>query len=269
MKKFLVFDIETQDIFGPDRKTDGMKVSLVGVYSYFDDRYYAFLEHDMDALGELFKDAECLIGFNSKSFDVPILQQYIHYDLSRIPHIDIFEDVTNHLGHRVSLNILALSTLGEGKTGDGLKAIDYYRDKKFEELKKYCLDDVRLTKDIFDYGRRHDKVVVRSKDSRGYHDIPVNWSAQLADKNIRSILEEAYNSKKQVALNYLSFLPGLENPRVDRNVEINKLDDLTFSGFCHLRKSDRVFQIKRVFDAVVTNKPYEVVKNQEVRTLGI
>jgi DEAD/DEAH box helicase domain-containing protein len=31
-------------------------------------------------------------------------------------------------------------------------AIDYYKEGKWEELKKYCLDDTLITRELFDYG---------------------------------------------------------------------------------------------------------------------
>src|SRR3989344_5886293 len=68
------------------------------------------------------------------------------------------EDVVYALGHRLKLETIAQATLGHGKSGDGLDAIKYFRAGDWESLEKYCLDDVRVTKDIYDYGVSHGNI---------------------------------------------------------------------------------------------------------------
>ena len=61
-------------------------------------------------------------------------------------------EIEEKLGKRISLDLLARANLGQerGKTGSGLDAIRYYREGRMDELKKYCLQDVKVTKEIFD-----------------------------------------------------------------------------------------------------------------------
>jgi DEAD/DEAH box helicase domain-containing protein len=49
--------------------------------------------------------------------------------------------------------------LGKGKSGTGLQAILYWRNGRLEELKKYCLDDVRVTKQVYEYGVKNKKIL--------------------------------------------------------------------------------------------------------------
>ncbi len=150
----IVFDIETkntfQDVGGRDR-FDALQVSLVGAYSYDQDEYFTFDEHDLEKFGALVREAR-IVGFNSKGFDVPVLEKHYHFKLSSLPHYDILEEIEKTHGKRISLDLLARANLGQerGKTGSGLDAIRYYREGRMDELKKYCLQDVKVTKEIFD-----------------------------------------------------------------------------------------------------------------------
>lgn len=148
----IVFDIETKNTFNDvNGDIEKLKVSVVGVYSYKKDEYICFDENQMDELGEMLKEAKPLIGFNSKAFDVPVLEKYFNYKLSAVPHYDIHEELENRLGHRIGLGVLGKANLGMEKSeSTGLKAIKLYRDGEMERLKNYCLQDVKITKEIFD-----------------------------------------------------------------------------------------------------------------------
>ena len=150
----LVFDIETKNTFEEVGGRDNFKaleVSLVGAYSYDKDEYFSFDENELEKFGAMAQHA-MLIGFNSKGFDVPVLEKHYHFNLSYLPHYDILEEIAVRLGKRISLDLLAKANLGEdrGKSGHGLDAIKYYRDGDMEKLRKYCLQDVKVTKEILD-----------------------------------------------------------------------------------------------------------------------
>ena len=149
----LVFDIETKNTFadvGGQENIDKLEVSVVGVYSYNNDAYYSFDEHEMDKLENMMKNAYLIIGFASKRFDVPVLLKYFKFNLASIPHFDILEEIENSYGRRIGLGVLAEANVGAGKTAHGLDAIDFYRNGEIEKLKEYCLQDVKITKDIYD-----------------------------------------------------------------------------------------------------------------------
>ena len=149
----IVFDVETKNTFadvGGQENIEKLEVSVVGAYSYATDEYRCFDEAELDGLGELLQRAHLLIGFSSKRFDIPVLQKHFRFNLSSIPHFDILEEVEKALGRRIGLGILAEANLGVGKTAHGLDAIDFYRNGEIEKLKDYCLQDVKITKEIFD-----------------------------------------------------------------------------------------------------------------------
>jgi len=69
--------------------------------------------------------------------------------------------------------------LEKKKTGHGLEAIDFYKEGKWEELEKYCMADVMLTKELFDYGIINKKISYLNEN--GKVDIDVNWGKYLED----------------------------------------------------------------------------------------
>ena len=180
MKDHIVFDIETQHEFSEVGGRDYphlLKVSVVCCYSYAQDKFLEFEEKEIPQLEELLKSAGLLIGFNTKHFDYRVLQPYLkELDLSSIPACDILEDISNVLGHRLSLDSIAEATLGTKKSGHGLDAIRYFREGNMEALKKYCTDDVRITRDIFEYGKTNGKLMYFSKYRPDQLTVPVDWS---------------------------------------------------------------------------------------------
>jgi DEAD/DEAH box helicase domain-containing protein len=175
----LVFDIETQNFFtdpGVGRNNFGaLKISVVCAYSYAEDRYYAFEEKDMPAVAELFSRAGRLVGFSSNRYDIPVLNHYFNRlhlpggNLWSKERVDLLEEIELATGSRISLSRLAEANLGEKKEQHGFEAIALYREGKMEELKQYCLNDVRLTKELYDRYLAQHSLLVPQRDS----DVPV------------------------------------------------------------------------------------------------
>ncbi len=149
----IVFDIETQNTFadvGGEENMDKFKISVVCAYSYDNNKYYCFEENELEGLGEMMKNAGLIVGFWSKRFDVPILNNYFKFNLAAIPHYDILDEIVKAWGRRISLDLLGEANLGIRKTGHGLDAIDWYKNGEMQKLKDYCTQDVKITKQIFD-----------------------------------------------------------------------------------------------------------------------
>ncbi len=152
MQDRIVFDIETKNSFadvGGQENIAKLEMSVVGIYSYNEDAYHCFDEHEIDKMEAYFKNAYLLIGFASKRFDIPVLEKYFKSNIAKIAHYDILEEIEKKFGKRISLGILAEANIGEGKSASGLKAIEYYRDGEMQMLKDYCTQDVRVTKLIY------------------------------------------------------------------------------------------------------------------------
>lgn len=148
----VVFDIETKSA-GVNGKLDvrDLEISVVGLYDSKTDQYRCFLEEEFAELWKIFEHTNLLIGYNSDYFDIPLLNRYYPGDLTRIKSIDLLDEIKKASGKRVRLDAVAEGTLGKKKTGHGLQAVEWWKRGELEKLKSYCLDDVQLTKELYDY----------------------------------------------------------------------------------------------------------------------
>jgi len=265
-KDILVFDIETKKSFeeaGGRDKLDQLGISVLGAYSYQRDRYFAFEEHELDKFKEWLKPAGLLIGFNIKSFDLPVLEPYLAVSSYNLAFLDLMDDVVSSAGFRLSLDNLAGHTIGAKKTADGLQALRWYKEGKIEEIKKYCLQDVRVTKELYEFGKKHGHIFYLSREQGQKMALAVSWG-QSAKKDARQILNEAFLKRKRVEIDYITKFSSeisaseATEPRNKRLVDIYKLNRDSFEGYCHLRKAKRIFKIERVLAARLTDKTYQI-----------
>lgn len=159
MKK-IVFDIETSNIFQEVGSNDpaDLSISVVGLYEYDEDRYSSFVVEEFGKLWPILERADIFITFNGDHFDIPLLNKYYPGDLLKIKSVDLLKEVHKAAGRRMKLDQIAEGTLGLKKSGNGLDAIKWWREGEVEKVKSYCLDDVRLTKDVYDYALREGRL---------------------------------------------------------------------------------------------------------------
>ncbi len=263
MGERLVLDLETQKEFSEveGRKPELLGVSVVGIYSYEQNRYDAYLEADLATkLAPRLQAADLLIGFNIRRFDIPVLQPYISFSLSTVPVLDIMEEVVKNLGHRLSLDSIAQATLGQGKSGSGLDALKWFKEGRFDLIVKYCLDDVRLTKDVYEYGKKHGRLLAVSRFGTEKLQIPVFWPDRKRETGtITKILTEAFEKRLQVEIEYLSQNSSPKEPaQKTRRVDVYYIREPFFEGYCHLRNDVRQFKIDRVLDVKPTWQRYTI-----------
>lgn len=120
-------------------------------------------EGDMKKLWKILESVDLVIGFNIDGFDMAALKPYYPGDISQFPTLDLMLRFKEKMGHRISLDAIAGETLGMKKSGDGLDAIRYYAEGKLDELAKYCMKDVEITRDIYDFGRINKKLKFKNK----------------------------------------------------------------------------------------------------------
>ena len=164
MLKKIVLDLETQKSFqevGGRGKNHLLKISVCGIYDYSTDKYSTYEEHELPKLAPILQTADQIIVFNIKDFDFEVLRPYLNFDIFQIPYLDILEEIEKVIGHRIKLELVAQGTLGTGKSGNGLEAILYYKNGRFDLLKKYCLDDVKITKQVYDYALSNGKLLYK------------------------------------------------------------------------------------------------------------
>src|SRR3989338_4966009 len=149
MSREVIFDIET---YGDIKDHANLKITVVSIYEYDHDRYSSFAENELSNLWPIFEKAERLIGFNSEYFDLPILNRYYTGDLTKFSQLDLLKVIKNSSGTRFKLNDIAKATLQIEKSADGLQAMKWYEEGKIDEIKKYCEHDVKITKEIYEFG---------------------------------------------------------------------------------------------------------------------
>lgn len=162
--KKIILDLETQKDFaavGGRGKNHLLKVSVCAIYDYFQNKYLVFEEHELSKLLPILQTADQIIGFNIKDFDFEVLKPYLNFDIYAIPYLDLLEEIEKVLGHRLKLEDIAQATLGSGKSGTGKEAISYFKNGRMDLLKKYCLDDVKLTRQIYEYAFKNEKLLYK------------------------------------------------------------------------------------------------------------
>ncbi len=163
----VVFDIETRNVFEDVGKADPalLDISLVGVYEYETDKYSSYLVEDLPKLWPILEQADVLITFNGDHFDIPLLNKYYHGDLSKIKSLDLLVEFRAALGRRVGLGNIAESTLNVGKSAHGLQAVEWWKKGDIESIRKYCLQDVKVTKEVYEYALKHKKLKYKDGDN--------------------------------------------------------------------------------------------------------
>jgi DEAD/DEAH box helicase domain-containing protein len=176
-KDVLVFDLETQrsfqDVGGRNQMRDlGMSVGIG--YSFRDDAFTSFFEGEAGALIDSALAAELVVGYNLIGFDYEVLKGYRPAPFETIKTLDLMVDLHGKLGFRPKLDSVVQATLAAGKSADGLQALAWYREGRLDLIEKYCIDDVRLTRDLYLFGKRNRHVLV-SRYSGGPLRVEVSW----------------------------------------------------------------------------------------------
>jgi hypothetical protein len=167
----IVFDIETKNFFNDPSKID---ITLVAIHDSETDSYSSYLEEELSKLWPIIERADLLIGFNSNHFDIPVLNKYYPGDLTKIQSLDILDKVKDAYGRRMRLDQLAEGTLGTHKSGGGKDAITWWKEGQIEKVRKYCINDVAITKALHDYALKHNKLIF--KEGRKLNEIKLDTS---------------------------------------------------------------------------------------------
>lgn len=196
MKKALIYDCEIQKCI-PDgaieedlqycdgwEDFEGMGISIIGCYTYWNDVHHVFLEDNLSDFQALVYEADEIIGFNSISFDDKLcaangIKIETTYDLlcevriasGQPPH---YEQGVTRRGY--NLDALCFANLGQGKSSTGANAAILWQRGQRGSVISYCLRDVQLTRKIFELGLRgelkdptnQEKLTIRNAEIPNY-----------------------------------------------------------------------------------------------------
>ncbi len=111
-----------------------------------------------------------VITYNGNRFDIEVLRAYAPVENIRKASLDILEELHKVVGHRVKLDQVAKETLGTAKSGDGLKAVEWWRAGQKDRVAEYCEQDVAILRDVVEHGRSKGFVVVSARQ------VTVKWN---------------------------------------------------------------------------------------------
>ena len=175
--RVLVFDLETKflaDEVGGWNNIRKMGVSIAVTYSVGQDLFTTYTEPEVPLLIEALMAAKLVVGYNIMRFDYEVLSAYSFLPLRQtVTSLDLMLHLHDALGYRPRLADLAAGTLRDTKLGDGLDAIRWFREGKMDKLIAYCQQDVRVTYEIYKFGKEHGYVLVQGR--YGTDRVPVEW----------------------------------------------------------------------------------------------
>jgi len=186
--KVLVLDIEAkQRVEDWDRPWEaGMALCCAwtswgaGKWGRF--RFYQDHDEDLQRLHAAVRAADLVVTYNGERYDMRVLK-HLDPTLHWAEHCDLMEHVVAAIGHCLSLEAVARATLGRGKSGHGLGALEYYRLGYWGQLCTYCMDDVLLTRDLFFYARTHGMLWRMDGDQR----VPIPMSVPGGVEHIQPV----------------------------------------------------------------------------------
>lgn len=155
MNQYLVLDLETQkwseEVTGGWNNIAGFGLAIA-VTMTETGGWAKYSEKTVTRLIESLNKEPLIITFNGINFDYEVLRPYgLEPELLYTKSFDILHEMRQVLGHRVSLESVARATLGEGKSGSGLQAVQWWKEGKVDEIIKYCRTDVDITRRIYEF----------------------------------------------------------------------------------------------------------------------
>ncbi len=185
MSDEIVVDVEIQKCIGQvvDGRTlgwddtDKLGVAVAVVYEHRDDRFRIYGPDDLQELKSRLVAAERVTGFNTWSFDFPVI-----WGIPRSQRVEPLRKTSNDLLRRIwqgmgidpdapgpkgfggcKLDDIVFNTLGHGirKIGNGADAPKWYQAGQLHRVINYCCDDVALERDLGRFIDRHGYVIIR------------------------------------------------------------------------------------------------------------
>ena len=172
-----------------------MGISVIGAYDYVTERYRVFLKDNFADFIALLEEREFIVGFNNIGFDNVVLEATglrVGRDIDAWSY-DILAELWRAAGYDPTvfvwqthggfgLDATAEINLNRKKTGHGALAPVQWQRGEIGAVVDYCLEDVHLTKDLFDQIITHG-ILLSPKEPNAVLRLrqpdPVLWEAQL------------------------------------------------------------------------------------------
>ena len=143
-------------------------------YDTREGRYNVYTAETVAALLASLREADLVIGFNTRDFDYQVLQPYTEVPLATLPTLAVLDEVQRTLGFRLSLRHLVKETLGIERPDDSLRTLQWYQEGERERIVQQCRRDLELLRELVRYGTGTGTVFYR--DQAGVRTaVPVHW----------------------------------------------------------------------------------------------
>jgi len=197
MSKILSFDIETGNTaadIGGWQNTHMWQVTCVTTTDGENNTVYIDKPVEIDGavvkelkqlkfdLDDHFQKGGKLLGHNIVAFDLPalrdsmdiyIVRKYLEEKETRC--IDTSRMMTKAAGKRVQLDNLAKCNLNSQKSGDGIMAVRWWSEGRYEDVAEYCLKDSQLTLDVWKMGVENGNLSFFDEDLGELVKIDLEW----------------------------------------------------------------------------------------------
>lgn len=214
MKDSVVYDIETfpsiLELNG--KQTEIIRMSVAVTFDY-KDQYKVWFENDIQELVQYLLKFKRIVGFAIKGFDNIILDQYKKGAKQELDakSLDLLEIIEFRLGHRVSLNNIASPTLKLEKSGDGQQAIDWWLEGNKERVIEYCKDDVKITKELYEYGLANKELYFNSFGE--VRKLSIDWNQEQKYKSadfVYTLTDDESGKEIQLDKENIEFFNAIE-----------------------------------------------------------
>ena len=157
----IIVDVEIQNAVGDGgltwEDTDKLLVSVASLYEFQSDRYFVYGPgtDDQARLMNRLMQADRITTFNGWEFDLPVI--WSNPKRGPVKELetksdDLIQRIRKSLGGKFakgySLGKICEGTINQKKSSDGADAPALFKAGRTAELLDYCLDDVRLTRDL-------------------------------------------------------------------------------------------------------------------------
>ena len=157
--RVVAFDTETDRLLNASRSnfkdlrvTVAVAVDAEGAYHTF----FGEKERGLDGLGRLFDDADAIVAYNGRGFDLRVLRNHcadVDVDRWAAKLVDPFEAMRSATGSWVKLDELLEANGLPRKSGDGVSAVEWWAAGERARVAEYCKDDVEGLAALLALGR--------------------------------------------------------------------------------------------------------------------
>ena len=177
-RHFLVLDIETQklvqEVGGWDH-VDKLGISVACAYDSKTDEFLSFREERAQKSHRTLRRAPRR-RLQHPRIRLPVMVPY-GLEIKKVDAFDIMYDLEALTRQRfLKLEYVARGTLGTGKSADGLMAVEWWKQGKVQKIIDYCLQDVKVTRDVFQFGRQNGFVRIKRSEEGDGTQVNVQWN---------------------------------------------------------------------------------------------